>query len=93
MCCDPFVRRVWNLQRLPMPSRLLLLGLQFLADGSGVVTATDRELADLMACRPITVRRARRYCERIGAIAVRPIAAQRQGSREGLTYDFLSAAR
>ncbi len=79
---------VWSYSALPPTSRLLLLTLAYLVNPAGNVTMTQGALADMMNVDTVTLRRALRACERQGSLAVQPVASQRQGTREGLTYQL-----
>jgi DNA-binding MarR family transcriptional regulator len=86
-----WTRTAWSYPALSAPNRYLLLALANLANPAGNVTVTQGALADLMNVHTKTVRSALKACERKGSLAIQPGVDRRQGSREGLTYQLVTA--
>ncbi len=84
-----WTRTVWSHPAVSAPNRLFLLGLAYLVNPAGNVTTTQGTIADLLDVNVITVRRALKTCERHGWIEIQPRATDRQGARDGLTYQLV----
>jgi hypothetical protein len=84
-----WTRVVWSHPALKPPHRFLLLAVAYVANPAGNVTMTHGELAALMNVDRRTVFTALKAMEGQGLLEIRPGSGQRQGVRDGLTYQLL----